>query len=512
MNDNQATDNLYTLFSPAIARTPEKRAITIEGQAGLTYGELGEWSARLANALSAMGLAAGDRVANKLDKSPMALALHLACLRAGLVSIPVNPASTPEEVAYFLTDSQAALVVCQPEAERELSALIAAKYPGCRLCTLDGRGKGSLADSAARAPTVHQPVGVSDETVAFIIYTSGTTGRPKGVMLTHANLATSTLTISRFWGFTCDDVLLHPLPIFHAHGLFLACFCTLIHGCTMHFLTRFDTARVIELLPRSTVMMAVPTIYARLLEDPGFTRAVCTNMRLFTCGSAALTAELHAAFERRTGFRLLERYGSSETGLCTSNPLDGPRKPGSVGKPLPGIEVRLADADDRPVPAGEVGGVQARGDRLFAGYWGRPEETAAEYTADGFYKLGDLGRFDDDGYLWIVGRTKDLIITGGSNVYPTEVENALESVAGVSECAVFGVSHPDFGEAVVAAVVAAPDLDDGAIIEQLRTRLTPYKLPKRIVRLAELPRNAMGKVVKRTLTERYGALFSQASA
>lgn len=378
---------------------------------------------------------------------------------------------------------------------------------GCRIETMAADTSGSLVAGARDKPTDFENSAVKPSDIAVVLYTSGTTGKPKGAMLTHANLASGATTIATYWGFNEADVLLHPLPIFHAHGLFIAAHSALLHGCTMHFMGRFNAEKIVALLPISTVMMAVPTIYARLVQDPGLTKEACANMRLFTSGSAALSEALFTEFEELTGHRLLERYGATETLLCTSNPLDGPRKPGTVGLVLPGVELRLADENDQPSPKGEIGGVQVRGPNVFAGYWNKPEATAADFTTDGFFRQGDLASFDEDGYLSIVGRTKDLIISGGYNVYPLEIEAALEELDAVKEAAVIGVAHPDFGEAVVAVVVAADDVSDEVILEQARARLAAFKLPKQIIRTDQLPRNAMGKLVKADLRTTYSTLF-----
>lgn len=502
------SSNLYDVFAPAIRRNPVKQAITVEGRPGLSFADVDSWSGRLAHAMLDMGLAKGDRVLVQVDKSPMAICIHLACLRAGLIYISLNTAYTPAEMTYFLGDSGASLLICDPGKETALRDIVGTSGMGCRIETMAADTSGSLVAGAQDKPADFENCAVKPSDIAVVLYTSGTTGKPKGAMLTHANLAAGATTIATYWGFSEADVLLHPLPIFHAHGLFIAAHSALLHGCTMHFMGRFNAAKIVELLPVSTVMMAVPTIYARLVQDPGLTSQACANMRLFTSGSAALSEALFAEFEALTGHCLLERYGATETLLCTSNPLDGPRKPGTVGLVLPGVELRLADDQDRPSPKGEIGGVQVRGPNVFAGYWNKPEATAADFTADGFFRQGDLASFDEDGYLSIVGRTKDLIISGGYNVYPLEIEAVLEDLDSVEEAAVIGIPHPDFGEAVVAVVVAAADVSDETILEQARARLAAFKLPKQIIRAEKLPRNAMGKLVKVDLRNMYSALFS----
>jgi malonyl-CoA/methylmalonyl-CoA synthetase len=507
MSIDAVNANLYSVFRAAMLQEPAKLALTVDGTPSLSFGDLDAWSARLAHAMVELGLSAGDRVAIQVHKSPLAIALHLACLRAGLIQIALNTAYTPAELQYFIADSGARLLVCDPEAGKQLNGAIA-----CELQTLDADGGGSLVDHASQLPPQFSDAAVTGETVANIIYTSGTTGRPKGVMLTHRNLGFGAACISNYWGFTRNDVLLHPLPIFHAHGLFVACHSALLHGCTAHLVGKFDPQRIAELLPHSTVMMAVPTMYARLVGHPALTREIAAGVRLFTSGSAPLSESVFAAFEQLTGHRILERYGASETLMCTSNPLVGERKVGMVGLPLPGVEVRVADDADRPLPAGEVGGVQIRGENVFAGYWGKPELNMTEFTADGYFRQGDLGRFDADGYLAIVGRTKDLVISGGYNVYPVEVETVIDTIDSVSDVAVFGVPHPDLGEAVVAAIVAGREVADEAILAHARKRLASFKLPKAIVRLDELPRNTMGKVLKSELRNAYGRLFQASKA
>jgi malonyl-CoA/methylmalonyl-CoA synthetase len=374
------------------------------------------------------------------------------------------------------------------------------------LHTLDADGGGSLVAAAATQSAVHAPVPRGEEDLAVIIYTSGTTGRSKGAMLSHGNLASNGLALVQAWGFGPGDVLLHALPVFHVHGLFVAHHCALLSGARMLYHRRFDLGLLLRDLPRATVLMGVPTFYTRLLGDERFTAALAAGVRLFVSGSAPLLRETFDAFEARTGQRILERYGMSEAGMITSNPLAGERRGGTVGPPLPGVSVRVADAADAPLPAGETGAIQIRGPNVFLGYWGMPEKTREEFTADGWFRTGDVGRFDDDGYLSIVGRAKDLIISGGFNVYPKEIEIELDALPGVLESAVIGLPHADFGEAVTAVVVPRPGatLDASALVASLRGRLAAFKLPKRVIVVDELPRNAMGKVQKAELRRRHG--------
>jgi malonyl-CoA/methylmalonyl-CoA synthetase len=470
-----------------------------------SWGDLDDASARFANALAAAGAAVGDRIAAQVDKSPEALALYLACLRGGFVFLPLNNAYTPAEIGYFLEDAKPAVFVCAPAAHAALeSSARAARVRA--LHTLDADGGGSLVAAAATQSAVHAPVPRGEEDLAVIIYTSGTTGRSKGAMLSHGNLASNGLALVQAWGFGPGDVLLHALPVFHVHGLFVAHHCALLSGARMLYHRRFDLGLLLRDLPRATVLMGVPTFYTRLLGDERFTAALAAGVRLFVSGSAPLLRETFDAFEARTGQRILERYGMSEAGMITSNPLAGERRGGTVGPPLPGVSVRVADAADAPLPAGETGAIQIRGPNVFLGYWGMPEKTREEFTADGWFRTGDVGRFDDDGYLSIVGRAKDLIISGGFNVYPKEIEIELDALPGVLESAVIGLPHADFGEAVTAVVVPRPGatLDASALVASLRGRLAAFKLPKRVIVVDELPRNAMGKVQKAELRRRHG--------
>ncbi len=470
----------------------------------VSYGDLDAHSARLANLLTFCGVLPGDRVAVQVEKSSQAICLYLACLRAGAVYLPINTAYTDEETRYFLDDAQPKVVVCTPNRSEDISRLCI-RHGIAHVLTLGPAGEGSLMANSLPLAADFPTVAVSSTDVAAILYSSGTTGKPKGVMLTHGNLASNAAALVQAWGFTSADVLLHALPIFHVHGLFVALHCALMSGARMLFLPQFDAAKVCSLLPRATVFMRVPTYYTRLLAHPRLTGEVTAGMRLFTSGSAPLLPDTFAQFRQRTGHAILERYGLTETGMNTSNPLDGPRLPGTVGLPLPGVEVRVAGPEDQPLAAGAVGEIQVRGPNVFAGYWRRPELSAVCFTPDGFFRTGDLGRIDADGYVSIVGRSKDLIITGGYNVYPKEVEDCIDRLVGVQESAVIGMPHPDFGEAVMAVVVprAGATVKTGAIKTRLRGRLANYKLPKLSVLTKELPRNAMGKVQKNRLREEF---------
>ena len=461
---------------------------------------------RMAGALRGLGVEKGDRVAVQVGKSPEALACYGAAVALGAVFLPLNTAYTPDEVAYFLGDATPRVLVCDG-AKAAALAPVAART-GARLVVLNSDGSGELADMAAQAAEV-ATVACGPDDLAAILYTSGTTGRSKGAVLTHRNLLSNAEVLVREWRFTAEDVLLHALPIFHTHGLFVASNVALLSGARMIWLPGFEAGTVLRLLPQATAMMGVPTFYTRLLEEPGLTRDLVGHVRLFVSGSAPLLAETHEAWEARTGHRILERYGMTETNMNTSNPYDGERRAGTVGFPLPGVELRLTQGDTE-VATGHIGQIEVRGPNVFAGYWKMPEKTAEELRPDGFFQTGDLGRLDADGYLKIVGRMKDLIISGGFNVYPKEVEMLLDAVPGVQESAVIGLPHPDFGEAVFAVVVpkAGVRLEAAQVLSEIGGRLAGFKQPKAAVVVAELPRNAMGKVQKNVLRQTYAGWFA----
>jgi len=474
----------------------------------LTHAGFLSRAARFANVLSDLGLRAGDRLAVQIDKSPDALAVYAACAQAGVIFLPLNTAYTADEVSYFVTDSGAAAFVCQPARRDEMAPV--AKAAGTQLETLGSDGEGSLAARADAAEDSFDTVERSSDDLAAFLYTSGTTGRSKGAMLTQANLLSNAETLVDLWQFTAQDVLLHALPIFHTHGLFVATNVTLVAGGAMVFMPKLDIDQMIEHMPHATAMMGVPTFYTRLLDDARFTRDVAANMRLFISGSAPLLAETHVAFEERTGHRILERYGMTETNMSTSNPYDGERRAGTVGFPLPDVELKITDPKTgETLPDGEIGSIEVRGPNVFKGYWQMPEKTAQELREDGFFITGDLGRRDADGYVTIVGRNKDLIISGGYNIYPKEVELLLDDQPGVLESAVIGVPHPDFGESVVAVLVAkkGSELDLDQIAADVGGSLAKFKQPRKFIVLPELPRNTMGKVQKNVLRDSYGGLF-----
>ena len=469
-----------------------------------SYADMEQRSARVANCLLTMGLRNGDRVTVQVEKSPAMLFLYLGVIRAGMVFHPLNTAYTKDELAFFLEDASPALVVCDPVQEpifRELSAR--REIP--RLLTLDGDGNGSLTQSVADHPKDFCTVASLGDDTAALLYSSGTTGRPKGIMLTHGNLVHNASTLKDLWGFSEGDTLLHVLPIFHVHGLFVAVGCVLMSGASMLWLPGFDVSRVIAQLPRSTVLMGVPTYYTRLLAEPSFDEACCESVRLFISGSAPLLAETFDEFKQRSGKTILERYGMSETGMNTSNPLQGERKRGTVGLPLPDVDVRVVKQDGSEAQTGEVGDLQVRGPNVFSGYWNLPEKTASEFTRDGYFDTGDKGQEDEDGYITIVGRAKDLIISGGLNVYPKEIELIIDDIDGVRESAVIGVPDPDFGEAVTAIVVAesGAKLDQRAVIGQVKLHAANFKVPKKVYFIDSLPRNTMGKVQKNRLREQF---------
>ncbi len=475
-----------------------------------SYDDLVAESGRYAAALVALGVEPGDRIAVQAEKSPAVLFLYLGCLRAGAAFLPLNTAYTPAEIAYFLGDAAPALFVCDPGKQAALAS-VAATAGVRHVLTLDAAGEGTMARDAA---TVREP-DFADRPrepgdLAAILYTSGTTGRSKGAMLSHANLASNALTLVDTWRFTADDVLIHALPIFHTHGLFVATNTILMAGASMLYLPKLDPKQILGLMPRATAMMGVPTFYTRLLREPGLTREATRGMRLFVSGSAPLLAETHQDWQARTGHAILERYGMTETNMNTSNPYDGDRVAGTVGLPLPGVSLRVVDPEGgAPLAEDEVGMIEVKGPNVFAGYWRMPEKTAAEFKPDGFFITGDLGKIDPRGYVHIVGRGKDLIITGGFNVYPKEVEGEIDALAGVLESAVIGLAHADFGEGVTAVVVASggEPPTEAAVLGALEGRLAKYKLPKRVLVIDELPRNAMGKVQKNLLRERYKGLY-----
>jgi malonyl-CoA/methylmalonyl-CoA synthetase len=500
-------ENLYQVLQSRFPTDPEVPCLFLPDGRVVSYGMLQQESARFAGLLASLGVQAGDRVAVQVRKSPQALFLYLGCLRAGAVYLPLNDAYQRREIEYFLGDATPRVFVCRPQV-RDLGDELAAQTGVTHVFDLDDHGGGGLAAAASAHPSSFATIPRRGDDLAAIIYTSGTTGRSKGAMLSHKNLAANAEVLHNYWRFQPGDVLLHMLPIFHVHGLFVATHCLLMNGSPMLFEPRFEAQRALLLLPQATVFMGVPTYYVRLLAETAFTRELCINMRLFISGSAPLLAETFNEFKRRTGHTILERYGMTEGGMFTSNPYHGERRAGTVGFPLPGVAIRLMDDEDQPVPVGEIGHIQVKGANVFRGYWQMPEKTAEEFTVDGFFRTGDLGKRDADDYILIVGRSKDLIITGGLNVYPKEIEEIIDAMPGVIESAVIGVAHADFGEAVTAAVVrqnneAGAALTEAAIIKALKGNLANFKVPKRVHFVDDLPRNAMGKVQKNVLRQQF---------
>jgi malonyl-CoA/methylmalonyl-CoA synthetase len=494
--------NLYALFE---SRFPtDKSACSIETHDGLFYSwaDLERATAKMANLLAGLKLPKDSRIAVQVEKSPEALILYLATIRAGYVYLPLNTAYRAAEIEYFIENAEPAVVVCSPKNFGWVSQ-IAFKTGTKHVFTLGESRDGSLLERASHQPDTFETVERQADDLAAILYTSGTTGRSKGAMLTHDNLASNAKVLQEYWHWQPGDVLLHALPLFHVHGLFVASHGALLNGSKMIFLPRFDNAEVIRHLPQATVFMGVPTYYVRMVADPAFDQTVCTNMRLFVSGSAPLLLDTFNEFTRRTGHTILERYGMSETTMLVSNPYGGDRIGGTVGLPLPGVSVRVVNGDGNPCGINEIGDIQVKGPNIFKGYWRMPEKTAEEFTPDGYFKTGDVGRFDAKGYLSIVGRSKDLIISGGYNVYPKEIESFIDELDGVVESAVIGVPHPDFGEAVTAVAVVKPDatISEGDVIGTLKTKIANFKVPKRVFFVQELPRNTMGKVQKNVLRD-----------
>lgn len=495
------TGNLFAALGAG--RDPEATALLV-GSDAISYGALFHRAGQLAARMVELGVEPGDRVAVQVEKSATVVMLYLASLRAGAVYLPLNTGYTATELGYFLGDAEPRLLVVDPAAEASATPLAA--QAGARLVTLGEDGSGSLLDGIDALPGRFDDVTRGADDLAAILYTSGTTGRSKGAMLTHGNLLSNAETLVREWRFVAEDELLHALPIYHTHGLFVGSNVPLLAGARIRLLPKFAPDAVFEALGTATVMMGVPTFYTRLLADSRLGAATTRTVRLFVSGSAPLLADTHRAWQEATGHVILERYGMTETNMNTSNPYAGERRPGTVGPALPGVELRVIDeASGMPAPAGAVGMVEVRGPNVFSGYWRMPEKTAAEIRADGFFITGDLGRLSDDGYLEIVGRGKDLVITGGLNVYPKEIEEAIDALDGVIESAVIGLPDADFGEAVTAIVIraAGSDITPAAISAALAERLARFKLPKSINFADALPRNAMGKVQKNVLRERY---------
>jgi malonyl-CoA/methylmalonyl-CoA synthetase len=503
------TNHLFTGLLPK-DRPGDRICVISPDGSTLTYADIMAKTAGYAAALAAAGVKPGDRVAAQVDKSNEALFLYLGCVRAGAVFLPLNMAYTPAELGYFIGDAEPALVVATPAQHEMMEGL--AEQAGARVETLGSNGDGTLPSLAAEANGAERrDVDRGPDDLAAVLYTSGTTGRPKGAMLSHENLRSNAEALVEAWRFTSADALIHALPIFHTHGLFVATNVTLMAGGSMIFLPKFSSGEVLYWMPKATALMGVPTFYTRLLDDPRLTKDATAKMRLFISGSAPLLADTHRAFSERTGHAILERYGMTETGMNTSNPYDGERIPGSVGPALSGVSVRVTEPETgKPLEREAIGMIEVRGPNVLSGYWKKPEATKESFRDDGFFITGDLGKVDANGYVWILGRGKDLIITGGFNVYPKEVELEIDAIPGVAESAVIGVQHRDFGEAVVAIVVPEKNaaIDEAAMIAELKLRLAGYKVPKRVIVVDELPRNTMAKVQKNILREQHGRLFA----
>jgi malonyl-CoA/methylmalonyl-CoA synthetase len=507
--------NLFAVLRERFPADLDSVAVQVADQTAATspaytWRELDEASARIANLLDSLGLPPGARVAAQTEKSVDALILYLAVLRAGRVYLPLNTAYQASEIEYFLKDAEPAMVVCSGRVLDNVSG-IARRAGIAHLFSLNDDRSGSLLESAARHGTSHAPASVGADDLAVILYTSGTTGRSKGAMLSHGSLLANTVTLDAYWGWRTSDVLIHALPIFHVHGLFVAAQGALFSGSKMLWFNRFDARAIVRRMLEATVFMGVPTLYVRMLQESGLTQEACRHMRLFVAGSAPLLPDTFERWRERTGHTILERYGMSETVMLTSNPYHpqhGERRAGTVGFPLPGVRLRIVDQHGKPCAPGEIGGIEVKGPSVFKGYWRAPELTEQAFSPDGWFRTGDMGRIDEHGLI-IVGRSKDLVITGGYNVYPAEVESYLNELPGVAESAVIGVPHPDFGEAVVAVVTAEPGAspDPAALIAELKTKIASFKVPKRVFVTGDLPRNVMGKVQKAKLRSEYQELF-----
>ncbi len=513
LNEMPSSIDPVTWLGAVLETDPGRIFIETPDGKTYTYQDLADISGRIAGTLALRSVVAGDRVVAQVDKSPEAFMLCVACWRLGAVFVPLNPAHTIPELEYFLGDAEPRIVIVRPQ-DRETLAPIAHKQGVAYVETLGGGSEGSLMElSQARSNTDFPRFAGGPDEPTTLLYTSGTTGCSKGAMISRRNLASNAAALVKAWQFTQADVLLHALPIFHVHGLCISCNTVLAAGARMLFLAKFDADEVMRLMPRATVMMGVPTFYTRLLQHPDLARKATAHMRLFISGSAPLLSETHCQFEVKTGHRILERYAMTETLVNTSNPYEGKRLAGSVGFAVPGVEIRVGDPETgkRLSEPGAVGVLEVRGPNVFKGYWRNPEKTVAEFRPDGFFITGDMGKIDENGYVHIVGRAKDLIITGGLNVYPKEIEAEIDALPGVVESAVIGVPHPDFGEGVTAVVTKAKGavIDERQVLKALEGRLANYKLPKRVLFVNELPRNAVGKVQKNVLRETYSTLYEQ---
>ena len=509
--------NFFVALQDAMPANKQLPAIWADGDLVYSWQDIDDATAMLANLLDDLKLPKGSRIAVQVDKSVEAMMLYLATLRAGHVFLPLNTAYQSGEIGYFIENASPAVVVCSP-ANFGWVSKIAFQNGVERVFTLSDDRQGTLLERAAAYSRRQKPAQVSADTLAVIIYTSGTTGRSKGAMLSHGNIASNAETLKAYWNWQPNDVLIHALPIFHVHGLFVAIHGAMLNGSPMIWMNKFDPNIAITHMAKATVFMGVPTLYTRMLAEPALQPSATQNMRLFVSGSAPMLAETHAAWKASTGHDILERYGMSETVMLTSNPCtpdprfdnQSERRGGTVGFPLPGVTLRVVDSDNKPVPAGEIGGIQVKGPNVFLGYWQMPEKTAEEFTSDGFFKTGDVGQQGADGYVTIVGRSKDLIISGGYNVYPAEIESFINNLPGVSESAVVGVPHPDFGEVGVAVIVpkAGAKIDPTNVIQVIKSQMANFKVPKHCAVVEALPRNIMGKVQKNLIRNGYAELFT----
>ena len=502
-------DNLFAALRAAFPDNLDAQAVETDNGLVYSWRDLERATAMMANLLASLDLPEGARIAVQVEKSVEAMVLYLATLRAGYVFLPLNTAYQSAEIEYFIGNAEPALVVCS-SANFGWVSKIAFMAGTQYVFTLNDDRTGTLLERSANCSDQHTVAPRSANDLAAILYTSGTTGRSKGAMLTHGNMLSNAQVLKDYWGWQPDDVLIHALPIFHVHGLFVAIHGALLNGSKMIWLSKFDPKLVLKKMPEATVFMGVPTLYVRLLAEPGLTLEASRHMRLFIAGSAPLLIETFTEWQTRTGHTILERYGMSETAMLTSNPyraLEGERRGGTVGFPLPGVSLRVQDDEGRALPTGEIGGIQVKGPNVFKGYWRMPEKTAEEFTPDGFFKTGDVGRIDERGYVTIVGRSKDLIISGGYNVYPAEIEGYINELPGVAESAVVGIPHADFGEVGVAVVIAKPGatVNPGQIIASLKSKLANFKVPKKCFVVDSLPRNTMGKVQKNILRAQYAA-------
>ena len=505
--------NLFAALRAAFPTDLDAVAVETDNDLSYSWRDLERSTAMMANLLKSLQLPPGARIAVQVEKSVEAMMFYLATLRAGYVFLPLNTAYQSAEIEYFIGNAEPAVVVCSSKNFGWVSK-IAFKAGTQNVFTLDDDRSGSLLTRTASCSDQHEIATMQADDLAAILYTSGTTGRSKGAMLTHENMLSNALVLKDYWGWIPGDVLIHALPIFHVHGLFVALHGALINGSKMIWLSKFDPKLVVKKLPEASVFMGVPTLYVRLLAEPGLTREACRNMRLFVAGSAPLLLETFNEWTQRTDHTILERYGMSETAMLTSNPYrleqGGERRGGTVGFALPEVSLRVQSDEGQAMSVGEIGGIQVKGPNVFKAYWRMPEKTLEEFTADGYFKTGDVGKIDERGYITIVGRSKDLIISGGYNVYPAEIEGYLNDMPGVAESALVGVQHPDFGEVGVAIVIAKPgiELDAAALILALKGKLANFKIPKQCYVVNELPRNTMGKVQKNLLREQYKSLFA----